>query len=94
METKEAVGLIQYLKNPKQAWWDEKNETLVPMPEKMTAAQMREAILNARCEAGEAMAELLILIEKQQSQIEWLDRTLKAHRHQLETGAYSSKPEF
>jgi hypothetical protein len=92
--TEDANRAVEYLRDPELGLWDEKTEEPAPIPEKPTVAQLREAIMDVRCNAGEMGAELLRLIEKQQQQIDWLDRALKSHRHQLETGTFSAKPEF
>jgi hypothetical protein len=93
-EVKEAKTYIESLRDDDTVFWDEKEEAMLPLPGNYTKEQLKEAFLNFRRESADLTQLLVTAIEKQQSQIEWLDRALKGHRHQLETGVFSSKPEI
>ena len=93
-ELKELEGAIEQLGNSLTAYWEEGLEKLTPLPDEPTVAQLRDALLMTRGDAAEVGKEVLAVLAKLQGQVAWLDRALKDHRHQNETGSYSSKPEF
>ncbi len=94
MTESEAESMISYLGDQEGGAWDAKTENIAPLPKSMTPAQVREAVYATRADAAEACKAVLAEVEKLKKQVAWLDRALKDHRHQLESGTFSAKPEF
>lgn len=93
-ELKEVESQIAYLADPDTALWEDGKDDPVPLPEKVTTAQLRSALLSLRGDTSQIVRDLMAAVEAQQKQIAWMDRALKDHRHQLESGTFSAKPEF
>lgn len=66
---------------------------LEPLPDKPTVKQMREAFLMMRGDVAEALDSIIVLIKGQQSQVVFLDKFAKGHRHKVGEGHFSDKAE-